>query len=50
MTETATHKRAVRAFRAAFPLTLPVMAGFLFLGIAYGVLMHGIGLGAGWTF
>jgi len=26
------------------------MAGFLFLGIAYGVLMHSIGLGAGWTF
>jgi 4-azaleucine resistance transporter AzlC len=39
-----------KAFRAAFPLTLPVMAGFLFLGISYGVLMHSIGLGAGWTF
>jgi len=26
------------------------MAGFLFLGIAYGVLMQSIGLGAGWTF
>jgi len=42
--------RALRAFRAAFPLTLPVMAGFLFLGVSYGVLMHSIGLGAGWTF
>ena len=31
-------------------MTLPVMAGFLFLGIAYGVLMHTIGLGVGWTF
>jgi len=43
-------KRAIRAFMAAFPLTLPVMAGFLFLGIAYGVLMHSMGLGAFWTF
>ena len=39
-----------KAFRVAFPLTLPVMAGFLFLGIAYGVLMNSIGLGVGWTF
>jgi len=46
----ATPGRAVRAFRAAFPLTLPVMTGFLFLGIAYGVLMHSIGMGAGVTF
>ena len=50
MTATATRKRAIRAFRAAFPLTLPVLAGFLFLGIAYGVLMHSIGMGVGWTF
>lgn len=38
------------AFKAAFPLTLPVLAGFLFLGLAYGILMQSIGLGAGWTF
>jgi len=50
MIATTTRKRATLAFRAAFPLTLPVMAGFLFLGIAYGVLMQNIGLGAGWTF
>jgi len=50
MTATATRRRAALAFRAAFPLTLPVLAGFLFLGIAYGVLMHGIGVGPGWTF
>ena len=41
---------AAKALRKAFPLTLPVMAGFLFLGISYGVLMHGAGLGPGWTF
>lgn len=39
-----------QALKAAFPLTLPVLAGFLFLGVAYGVLMHSIGLGPGWTF
>lgn len=27
----------LRALRAAFPYTLPIMAGFLFLGITYGV-------------
>ncbi|MCL2579209.1 MAG: AzlC family ABC transporter permease [Oscillospiraceae bacterium] len=41
---------AALAFRAAFPLTLPVLTGFVFLGVAYGVLMQSIGLGAGWTF
>ena len=28
-----------KAFRAALPLTLPILAGFLFLGCSYGVLM-----------
>lgn len=28
------------AFRAAFPFTLPVMTGYLFLGISYGVYMN----------
>ena len=27
------------AFRAAFPHTLPILAGFLFLGTSYGILM-----------
>ncbi len=40
----------LKALQKAFPLTLPVMAGFLFLGVSYGVLMHGVGLGALWTF
>ncbi len=39
----------VRALRAAFPLTLPVLAGFLFLGMAYGILMNSKGYGPGWT-
>ncbi|MCL2858009.1 MAG: AzlC family ABC transporter permease [Oscillospiraceae bacterium] len=50
MTATAAPARSVRALKAAFPLTLPVMAGFVFLGTAYGVLMQSLGLGAGWTF
>ena len=29
-----------RAFSAAFPYTLPIMAGFLFLGTAYGIYMR----------
>ncbi len=38
-----------KAFAAAFPYTVPVMAGFLFLGIAYGVLMSAKGYGIAWT-
>lgn len=29
-----------KSFRAAFPLTLPILAGFLFLGFSYGVYAH----------
>ena len=28
------------AFRAAFPKTIPILTGFLFLGMAYGILMR----------
>lgn len=48
--KTKTRTKALRALKAAFPHTLPVLAGFLFLGIAYGILMKSIGYGAGWTF
>lgn len=34
------HKKALKA---AFPITLPVLTGFLFLGIAYGILMSANG-------
>lgn len=33
------------AFRAAFPYTLPIFAGFVFLGIAYGIYMNSLGFG-----
>lgn len=37
------------AMRSAFPHTLPILTGFLFLGIAFGVLMQVKGLGIGWA-
>lgn len=33
----------LKAAKAAFPYTIPIMAGFLFLGTAYGVYMHSLG-------
>ncbi|MDV3425919.1 MAG: AzlC family ABC transporter permease [Bacillota bacterium] len=37
------------AFIAAFPHTIPVLTGFLFLGMAYGVLMQTKGYGVLWS-
>lgn len=34
------------AFRVAFPYTVPIFAGFLFLGIAYGIYMNSLGFHA----
>lgn len=42
-----TSRRA--ALRAAFPATIPVMTGFLCLGLAYGVLMQSKGYGPLWS-
>ncbi len=39
----------MNGFRKSFPFTIPVMAGYLSLGIAYGLLMQRSGYGAGWT-
>lgn len=36
-------RKHLSALRAAFPHTLPIMAGFLFLGASYGVLMSSRG-------
>ena len=33
-------KAIKKAFKSAFPHTIPILAGFLFLGFAYGVLMN----------
>lgn len=37
------------AFQSAFPHTIPVLTGFLVLGMAYGVLMHTKGYGTLWA-
>ncbi|MDD2484441.1 MAG: AzlC family ABC transporter permease [Eubacteriales bacterium] len=42
-------KKRRKALKAAFPLTIPVLTGYLFLGIGFGVLMSTIGYGLGWT-
>ena len=39
----------VKALKAAFPYTIPVMTGYLFLGAAYGILMSSKGYGFGWS-
>ncbi|MGN1081128.1 MAG: AzlC family ABC transporter permease [Acutalibacteraceae bacterium] len=38
-------KMRVKAFKAAFPYTIPIFAGFWFLGIAYGIYMNVSGFG-----
>lgn len=38
-----------KAFRAAFPYTIPVFMGYLFLGIAFGVLLASKGYNALWA-
>lgn len=43
-------KEKVKALKAAFPVTIPVMMGYLFIGVAYGVLMAGKGNALIWTF
>lgn len=45
--ETLSRRRA--AVRAAFPATIPVLTGFLTLGIAYGILMTANGYGPLWS-
>lgn len=35
-----------RAFKAAFPQTIPVMAGYIFIGAAYGIMLVSNGLPA----
>ena len=33
-------KTITNAFKAAFPFTIPILAGFMFLGMAYGIYMN----------
>jgi 4-azaleucine resistance transporter AzlC len=41
-------KKTANAVKVAFPHTIPVLTGFIFLGIAYGILMSGRGFGWYW--
>ncbi len=38
-----------KVLKRAFPSTIPVMAGYLFLSFAYGISMRESGFGIGWT-
>ena len=38
-----------KTFRIAFPRTAPVLAGYLALGTAFGLLLRTVGLGPGWA-
>lgn len=40
MNDNKKQRPAAAAFKAAFPQTIPIMAGFLFLGITYGIYMN----------
>ena len=42
-------EKQIKAFKTAFPHTIPVITGFVFLGMAYGVLMSTSGYGAIWS-
>ena len=38
-----------RAFRRAFPYTIPVMTGYLFIGMAFGVMLQEKGYNFLWA-
>lgn len=39
-TEIKTPNKYIKALKAAFPHTVPILAGFLFLGMTYGIYMN----------
>jgi len=43
-------KSKAEALKAAFPYTVPVLTGFIFLGIAYGITMNEKGFSVVWIF
>lgn len=43
-------KNLKQTLKVTFPLTLPVLTGYLFLGLAYGILMSNQGFSILWTF
>ena len=49
MRMTSKPSATLRALRAAFPRTLPVLTGYLFLGMAFGILLQSKGYGAAYA-
>ena len=45
MSEVVTENPIKAAAKAAFPYSMPMLAGFLFLGVAYGIYMKALGFG-----
>lgn len=43
-----TNKMWKKALKAAFPYTIPIFAGFWFLGLTYGILMNVSGFSFVW--
>lgn len=50
MTLQVTKDKHKKAFQAAFPYTLPILAGFLFLGLTYGLFASQLGFSAWYPF
>lgn len=48
--QTSRKGKLKEAFKVAFPYTLPIFAGFWFLGIAYGIYMHTLGFSVWFPF
>lgn len=48
MKETTVNGKCLPALKAAFPNTIPIFAGFWFLGLAYGLLMNKSGFAFYW--
>ncbi len=44
-----TKNTILSAFRYAFPKTTPILFGFLFLGVSYGIYMYSMGFSCGYT-
>lgn len=42
-------KEVIRGMKAAFPVTLPIFFGWIFVALTYGVLMEELGYGPLWT-
>lgn len=49
MKERISLKEILRGIKAAFPSTMPIFFGWIFVALTYGVLMEELGYGPGWT-